>query len=114
MVRELKRLQHEELNGRRSLELQGAQDPSKSGLQLPRFKLGLIDQDTEEYDERVSESIRSGPVRSGLFVSSFLFFFSKIQFRKVVAAIVVVDIGVDVSVLFYFVFPARMFVCYGE
>ncbi|CAN0015130.1 unnamed protein product, partial [Sphacelaria rigidula] len=52
VVRELKRLQHEELNGRRSLELQGAQDPSKSGLQLPRFKLGLIDQDTEEYDER--------------------------------------------------------------
>lgn len=55
-MRELKRIQHEELNGRKSLELEGAQDPSKAGLQLPRFRLGLIDQDTEEYDERVSQS----------------------------------------------------------
>lgn len=55
VLRELKRIQMEELQGRRSLELQGAEDPSKSGLRLPKFKLGLIEQDTEEYDERVRE-----------------------------------------------------------
>lgn len=54
VLRELKRIQMEELEGRRLLEARGAQDPSKQGLELPKFGLGLIDQDTEEYDERVS------------------------------------------------------------
>lgn len=53
VLRELKRIQMEELQGRRTLELEGAQDPSKQGLELPKFGLGLIDQDMEEYDERV-------------------------------------------------------------
>lgn len=53
VVRELKRIQTEELQNRRSLEMQGVQDPADQGVPLPRFRLGLIERDTEEYDERV-------------------------------------------------------------
>lgn len=54
VVRELKRIQKEELDHRVSLELKGVQDPARQGVPLPRFRLGLIERDTEEYDERVS------------------------------------------------------------
>lgn len=68
MLRELKRIQAEELDGRRSLEEQGALDPSKQGLELPKFGLGLIDQDTEEYDERVRQVLEAFVVEgSGVY-----------------------------------------------
>lgn len=52
-MRELRRIQKEELEHRASLEHQGVQDPSRLGVSLPRFRLGLIERETEEYDERV-------------------------------------------------------------
>lgn len=54
VVRELRRIHQEELEHRVSLEQRGVQDPARQGVPLPRFRLGLIEQDTEEYDERVS------------------------------------------------------------
>lgn len=57
MVRELRRIHKEELEHRFSLEQRGVQDPARQGVPLPRFRLGLIEQDTEEYDERVRTNI---------------------------------------------------------
>lgn len=53
MVRELRRIHQEELEHRARLEMKGVQDPARQGVPLPRFRLGYIDKDTEEYDERV-------------------------------------------------------------
>ncbi|CAM9547071.1 unnamed protein product [Ectocarpus fasciculatus] len=52
VVRELRRIHQEELEHRRRLEMKGVQDPAREGVPLPRFRLGYIDKDTEEYDER--------------------------------------------------------------
>lgn len=56
VVQELKRIQREEIDHRVSLEMQGVQDPARQGVELPRFRLGLIERDTEEYDERVRQT----------------------------------------------------------
>lgn len=58
VVRELKRIQREEIDHRVNLEMQGVQDPARQGVELPRFRLGLIERDTEEYDERVRQTDR--------------------------------------------------------
>lgn len=46
---------HEDLNHRLSLEQRGVQDPTQWGKQLPRIRPGVIDEESAEYDERVSE-----------------------------------------------------------
>ena len=67
VVRELKRIYREEIDHRMSLELSGVQDPARQGVELPRFRLGLIERDTEEYDERVRET-KSGGGRGEVYV----------------------------------------------
>ncbi|CAN0209912.1 unnamed protein product, partial [Scytosiphon promiscuus] len=52
VVSELRRIYKEEIEHRTSLEMRGVQDPARQGVPLPRFRLGLIERDTEEYDER--------------------------------------------------------------
>lgn len=57
MVAELRRIYKEEIEHRTNLERRGVQDPARQGIPLPRFRLGLIERDTEEYDERVRENV---------------------------------------------------------
>lgn len=48
---ELRHIIKEELERRASLEQRGVEDP---GEMLPRFRLDLVEQNLEDYDEKVS------------------------------------------------------------